>query len=267
MCKNNGFKPSIATFDDMLYIRIILLGLWNAWFYILSTVGITLCFPLLLICLLREKWYSGIYFFARYFWSPFILYGMGLIPVVRHNSKIDYNKQYVFVANHLSMIDIMMVFMTIKKPAVFIGKSELDRLPIFATIYKRAAILVDRDSASSRKSVYYQAKRKLDIGFNIMLYPEGLVPEPEVFLAPFKNGAFSLAIEHQIPIVPITLPDCKRRFPFQFSFKYWVGKPGIVRANVHAPIETKGLTKNDMHALNENVYNFMAEKLKEEGYN
>ena len=86
---------------------------------------------------------------------------MGFIPLVRHKSKIDYNKQYVFVANHLSKIDIMMIFMTIKKPAVLIGKSELDRLPLFATIYKRAAILVDRDSASSRKSVYYQSKHKI----------------------------------------------------------------------------------------------------------
>ena len=250
----------------MLYIRIFILWLWNAWFYILSTVSITICFPLLLLCLLREKWYSGIYFLARYFWSPFILFGMGFIPLVRHKSKINYNKQYVFVANHLSMIDIMMVFMTIKKPAVFIGKSELDRLPLFATIYKRAAILVDRDSASSRKSVYYQAKNKLKIGFNIMLYPEGLVPEPNVLLAPFKNGAFSLAIQHQIPIVPITLPDCKKRFPFQFSYKYWVGKPGIIRANVHRAIETVGMTKEDIPALKEKVHQFMTEKLIEEGY-
>jgi 1-acyl-sn-glycerol-3-phosphate acyltransferase len=191
---------------------------------------------------------------------------MGFIPLIRHKSKIDYSKQYVFVANHLSMIDIMIIFMTIKTPAVFIGKSDLDRLPLFATIYKRAAILVDRDSASSRKSVYYQAKHKIKLGFNIMLYPEGLVPEPNVLLAPFKNGAFSLAIEHQIPIVPITLPDCKKRFPFQFSYKYWVGKPGIVRANVHAPIETEGMTKDDMPALKEKVYQFVAEKLKEEGY-
>ena len=165
----------------MLYIRIVLLGLWNAWFYTLSTVAITLCFPLLLVCLLREKWYRGIYFLARYFWSPFILFGMGFIPLIRHKSKIDYNKQYVFVANHLSMIDIMMIFMTIKKPAVFIGKSELDRLPLFATIYKRAAILVDRDSASSRKSVYYQAKHKIEIGFNIMLFQNRLNGGPIAF--------------------------------------------------------------------------------------
>ncbi len=250
----------------MVYIRKALLGLWNIWFYILASVGLLLVFPFLLLCLTREKWYAGIFYAGRYFWSPFIMIGMGFIPVIKHKADIDYSKQYMFVANHLSMIDIMMVFMTIQKPAVFVGKMELDRLPLFATIYKRTAILVNRDSTSSRKEVYKQAKSKISLGFNMVIYPEGLVPEPEVFLAPFKNGAFSIAIEHQIPIVPITLPDCKKRFPFQFSYKYWIGKPGVVRANVHAPISTKGLTQEDMPALKEQIYQFMSEKLTEEGY-
>ena len=191
---------------------------------------------------------------------------MGFIPVIKHKLDLDYGKQYMFVANHLSMIDIMMTFMAIRKPAVFVGKMELDRLPFFATIYKRAAILVNRDSISSRKNVYIQAKRKLELGFNMVIYPEGLVPEPEVFLAPFKNGAFSIAVEHQIPIVPITLPDCKKRFPFQFSYNFWVGKPGVVRANVHAPISTKGLTQKDIPELKEEVREFMRDALKKEGY-
>lgn len=250
----------------MLFIRKLILGLWNIWFYILAGVGFFLFFPFLLVCLTREKWYSGIYYVGRFFWSPFILLGMGFIPVIKHKAKIDYSKQYMFVANHLSMIDIMMVFMTVRKPGVFVGKMELDRIPIFASIYKRGAILVNRDSATSRKSVYKQAKRKLAIGFNMIIYPEGLVPEPNVFLAPFKNGAFSIAIEHQIPIVPITLPDCKKRFPFQFSQKYWVGKPGVVRANVHAPFSTKGLTQEDLPALKEKVHQFMSETLLKEGY-
>jgi len=126
--------------------------------------------------------------------------------------------------------------------------------------------MVDRSSPTSRKRVYERAKKRLKDGVSIGIFPEGLVPTEDVVLAPFKNGAFSLAIEHQIPIVPITLPDCKKRFPFQFSYKYWVGKPGIVRANVHAPIETEGMTKDDMPALKEKVYQFVAEKLKEEGY-
>ena len=250
----------------MVYLRKLRLGLWNIWVYILAGVGLALFFPFLLLCLTREKWYSGVFYVGRYFWSPLILFGMGFIPVIKHKTKLDYNKQYMFVANHLSMIDIMMIFMTIKKPAVFVGKMELDRIPLFATIYKRAAILVNRDNASSRKNVYAQAKRKLALGFNMIIYPEGLVPEPDVFLAPFKNGAFSIAIEHQVPIVPITLPDCKKRFPFQFSYKYWVGKPGIARANVHAPISTKGLAHSDIPALKEQVHQFMSETLKKEGY-
>ena len=250
----------------MVYLRKLLLGLWNIWFYIISGATLLLVFPFLLLCLTREKWYTGVFYAARNFWSPLIMLGMGFIPVIKHNVDLDYSKQYMFVANHLSMIDIMMSFMAIRKPAVFVGKMELDRLPFFATIYKRAAILVNRDSISSRKNVYIQAKRKLELGFNMVIYPEGLVPEPEVFLAPFKNGAFSIAVEHQIPIVPITLPDCKKRFPFQFSYNYWVGKPGVVRANVHAPISTKGLTQKDIPELKEKVHHFMRDALKKEGY-
>jgi len=215
---------------------------------------------------MREKWYAGIFYMGRYIWSPIILFCMGFIPVIKHKANIDYSKQYMFIANHLSMIDIMMLFMTIRKPGVFVGKMELDRIPLFATIYKRGAILVNRDSAASRKNVYMQAKHKLNLGFNMVIFPEGLVPEPEVFMAPFKNGAFSIAIEHQIPVVPITLPDCKKRFPFQFSYKYWVGKPGVVRAHVHEPISTEGLTQEDMPAFKEKVHQFMSEKLKQEGY-
>lgn len=264
--KNNGFQASIVIFGAMVYLRKFLLGLWNVWFYILAGFGVFLIFPFLLLCLTREKWYAGIFYAGRYFWSPLIMLGMGFWPVVKYKSPLDYNKQYMFVANHLSMIDIMMLFLSIRKPGVFVGKMELERIPLFATIYKRGAILVNRDSAASRKNVYIQAKRKLSIGFNMIIYPEGLVPEPDVFLAPFKNGAFSIAVEHQIPIVPITLPDCKKRFPFQFSYKYWVGKPGVVRANVHAPIETKGMTNADIPKLKETVYQFMTHALKEEGY-
>ena len=58
----------------------------------------------------------------------------------------------MFVANHLSMIDIMLVLMAVRNPFVFVGKQELEEIPIFNYIYRRAAILVDRESAKSRKN-------------------------------------------------------------------------------------------------------------------
>ncbi len=76
--------------------------------------------------------------------------------------------------------------------------------------------MVDRSSPTSRKRVYERAKKRLKDGVSIGIFPEGLVPTEDVVLAPFKNGAFSLAIEHQIPIVPQTYYDCKRFFSWDF---------------------------------------------------
>ncbi len=73
-------------------------------------------------------------------------------------------------------------------------------------------------------------------GTSVAIFPEGLVPTEDVILSPFKNGAFSLAIEHQIPIVPATYYDCKRLF----SWTYFKGSPGTFRVRQHAFIETKG---------------------------
>jgi 1-acyl-sn-glycerol-3-phosphate acyltransferase len=248
------------------WLRIALLGLWNVWFYILAGIGVILCLPLLILFLQRESWYRYVFWLARHVWSPIIMYGMGFWPKVKKLQKLEKSGNYMFVANHLSMIDIMMVLMAVPNPFVFVGKAELQRIPLFKYIYRRAAILVNRESAQSRKSVYPNAQRKLDMGYSICIYPEGLVPHPDVFLAPFKNGAFSLAIQYQIPIVPITLPDCKKRFPFQFSYKYWVGKPGIVRATIHPQIETKGYAPKDVQKLKGEVYEFLSKALKAEGY-
>ncbi len=191
---------------------------------------------------------------------------MGFWPRIRLLQKLEKGKNYMFIANHLSMIDIMLVFMAVRSPFLFVGKQELEEIPIFNYIYRRAAILVNRENAKSRKNVYSDAKRKLKMGYSICIYPEGLVPPPDVYLAPFKNGAFSLAIQYQMPIVPITLPDCKKRFPFQFGHKYWLGSPGVARATVHPAIETTGLTSNDLSKLKENTYQFFRKQLKKEGY-
>lgn len=257
----------ITTFTPVIqFAKKIIYGLWNVWFYILAGIGVFICFPLLLIFLQREQWYRHVFWLARWVWSPIILYGMGFWPRFKQFQTLEKGKNYMFVANHLSMIDIMLVLMAVRNPFVFVGKRELEEIPIFNYIYRRAAILVDRESAKSRKNVYHRAQRKLDLGYSVCIYPEGLVPQPDVYLAPFKNGAFSLAIQYQMPIVPITLPDCKKRFPFQFGHKYWSGSPGVVRAIVHPAIETTGLTTNDLPKLKEKTFMFFREQLRKEGY-
>jgi 1-acyl-sn-glycerol-3-phosphate acyltransferase len=250
----------------VLLAKKIIYGLWNVWFYVLAGIGVVLCFPLLIIFLQRDRWYRHVFWIGRWVWSPIILYGMGFWPKFTRHQTLEKGKNYMFVANHLSMIDIMLMLMAVRNPFVFVGKRELEEIPVFNYIYRRAAIKVDRDNYDSRKNVYHHAQKKLDMGYSVCIYPEGLVPHPDVFLGPFKNGAFSLAIQYQMPIVPVTLPDCKKRFPFQFGHKYWFGTPGKARAIVHPAIETKGLTKDDIPALKEQTHQFFQNQLRKEGY-
>jgi 1-acyl-sn-glycerol-3-phosphate acyltransferase len=163
----------------------------------------------------------------------------------------------MFVANHTSMADIMLMLVASKNPFVFVGKQELAKIPLFGFFYKRTCILVDRSSAKSRQAVFLRAQRRLKQGLSICIFPEGGVPEEDVLLDTFKDGAFRLAINHQIPIVPITFQDNKKRF----SYTFFSGGPGRMRATIHKFISTEGLTTEDTKPLNEKVRTIIWDEL------
>ena len=186
------------------------------------------------------------------------MYSSGFIPKRVDGVFYEEYKSFMFIANHTSMLDIMMMFYTIKNPFVFVGKKELTKIPVFGYFYKSVSILVDRKSPKSRAEVFKQAQHKIDLGFSICIFPEGLVPEESILLAEFKNGAFRLAINHQIPIVPITFGDNKKRF----SYTFFSGSPGQMRAKVHQFISTEGLTTEDTKAINAKAHTLLFDQLK-----
>jgi 1-acyl-sn-glycerol-3-phosphate acyltransferase len=175
---------------------------------------------------------------------------MGFYYRIEKSQALEEGKSYMFVSNHTSMTDIMLMLATISNPFVFVGKKELSRIPLFGFFYKRTCILVDRNCSKSKMSVFNRAQKRLDQGLSICIFPEGGVPDDEsVLLDTFKDGAFRLAIEHQIPIVPITFADNKKRF----SYTFMSGSPGIMRVKIHPLVETKGKTLNDRKEVKEEV--------------
>jgi len=223
--------------------------LYRVWFYILVAVPIFLFFPFLLATTITEKTYPQFFWLARNLWARPILYGMGCIPNVVREQRMDRGKSYMLVANHTSMLDIMLMLHVSKNPFVFVGKKELVKIPIFGFFYKRVCILVDRDSVKSRTGVYRRAQRRLDQGLSICIFPEGGVPDEEVVLDSFKDGAFKMAITHKIPVVPMTFYDNKKRF----SFTFYSGGPGRIRVRVHQFFETGILSPEDTSTLREEV--------------
>lgn len=224
----------------MKWIKKLFIIVWRIWFYILVISPLIILLPFLLITTSKEKWYDGTFFLGK-IWATIVLYGMGFFPKVTYKTKLEWRKSYMLTANHTSMIDIMMMIYVSKTPFVFIGKRELARLPVFGLIYRRSCILVDRGNAKSRKDAFLQAQRRLKNGVSICIFPEGGVPN-DVYkkLDEFKDGAFRLSIEHQIPIVPISFPDSKKRFRYGFDS----GSPGVLRAVIHPLIRTEGLELN-----------------------
>lgn len=231
--------------------------IWRIWFYVWMLVVIIILFPFLFTTTLKESWYAYFFKVARV-WGIANLLGMGFFPKVEAKQKMEKGKSYMLTANHTSMMDIMMMLYLSKNPFVFVGKKELAKLPIFGYFYKRTCILVDRGSVKSRKAVFDECQRRLNRGTSICIFPEGGVPDDEsIQLDTFKDGAFRLAITHQIPIIPITFKDNKKHFPYVF-FK---GRPGVLSAFIHPFIPTENLTLEDKSELKKKTFEVILSKL------
>jgi 1-acyl-sn-glycerol-3-phosphate acyltransferase len=246
----------------MKILKIIFWTLWRIWFYIMMGIPIIIMLPFLLVSILKEKWYSYFFIMAR-IWAKCILYGSGFYYRVENEQQLESHKSYMFVANHTSMADIMLMLAVVKHPFVFVGKKELSKIPLFGFFYKRTCILVDRGSQKSRMEVFNRAEKRLKQGLSICIFPEGGVPSDEsILLDTFKDGAFRLAIEHQIPIVPMTFADNKERF----SYTFFSGSPGLMRVKVHSFVSTIGKTienKKDIKEIKEKVWGVIHHQLLE----
>lgn len=221
-------------------------------------VPILIMFPFLVISILKEKWYPYFFIMAR-IWAKCILYGMGFYVKIEREQELEPGKSYMLTANHTSMADIMLMLAITKNPFVFVGKVELVKIPLFGFFYKRTCILVDRNSPKSRHEVFERAQKRLSQGLSICIFPEGGVPNESIELDAFKDGAFRLAVDHQIPIVPITFADNKKRF----SYTFFSGSPGLMRAKVHKFIETKGASSIDRKNIKEEIRNVILNQLNE----
>jgi 1-acyl-sn-glycerol-3-phosphate acyltransferase len=242
---------------QMKFLKYPFWILYRIWFYVLVALPIILLFPILIVSISKERWYPFFFRLAR-IWAKFILIGMGFGWKIQRLQVPEKGKSYMFIANHTSMIDIMLMLVTIKgHPFVFVGKKELAKIPLFGFFYKRTCILVDRSSAKSRQAVFLRAQKRLQSGLSICIFPEGLVPEEHITLSDFKDGAFRLAINHKTPIVPITFFDNKKRF----SYTFFSGGPGMLRVKIHKFLQTEHLSIEDTKKLNAKSYNIISESL------
>lgn len=239
------------------FFKNVLRLLWRIWFYLLFTGFILVFAPALIVITSKEKWYP-LFFKLASIWAKVILFGMGFYVKKEVLQKTEKEKSYMFIANHTSIIDVMLMLAVAKNPFVFVGKQELAKIPVFGFFYKRTCILVDRTNIKSKQKVFQAAQEKIDAGLSICIFPEGLVPDDEsIVLDNFKKGAFKLAIEHNLAIVPMSFYDCKKRF----SYTFFSGSPGLLRVKIHPFIPTKFLNLSDILSLQKHCHKLIYDDL------
>lgn len=232
-------KKALSIFFGMLY---------HLWYYIVMAAVIVAIMPFIYATSRKAEDYPKFFKWAR-IWAKTVMILMGLRMKVRGAEKIDPNAQYIICANHTSELDIMMTLAIVPNCFVFIGKKELAKLPLFGYFYKKTNILVDRSSVSSKRRAMQMSADKLNEGVGLCIFPEGGIPV-NTDLAPFKMGAFKLAVDHQLPILTIAYPDNRKHFPEFFEGGY----PGIVRAEVVGNDHTEGLGVDDIVELRERTF-------------
>ena len=257
---------TFVLFSCILILMKILLKplqwLYCLYSFFLFIILMLLIFPFVLISSFWGKINGGnfIYKLCRY-WGDIWMFLIGIKHRNILESPPDRLKQYIFVANHISYMDIPLIFKAIRsQPIRVLGKYEMKRIPIFGFIYQKAVVMVDRSSPYQRSKSVRQLKSVLRKGISIFIYPEGTFNETLGPLKDFYDGAFRIAIETQTPVKPILFLDTYGRLNYRSILSL---NPGKSRAVFLEEVDVMGLLLKDLPFLKEKVYGTMERKLIE----
>lgn len=195
-------------------------------------------------------------------WSKVIIRVLFLPVKVEGRENIKKNESYVFVANHQGSFDIFLIYGFLQKNFKWMMKWQLLNIPfVGATCRASKHIIVDKRSPSKIKKTYEDAHKTLSNGMSIVLFPEGA----RTFtghMGFFRRGAFMLADELQLPVVPLTINGSFNVMPRQedMHFAHW----HPLTLTIHPPIypETKGI--DNQKRLSEESYNAIQAALADE---
>jgi 1-acyl-sn-glycerol-3-phosphate acyltransferase len=226
----------------------------------LAAVGLfalTLFFapPLILISLFTRSGWPAYRISA--WWAYGVARCMGLTFSIRGKEKITPGASYIITPNHQGNADILALFRCLPTPFRWVIKKELLKIPLFGPALGRTgAIAIDRSNPQEAIKSLEEGKKKLEGGWSVLIYPEG-TRSPDENLQPFKKGAFMMAVQTGIPILPVTCNGAFRVLPKKTIFF----RPGHIEVVIAAPIQTEGLTQEDVPNLIERTRHAMLSNL------
>jgi 1-acyl-sn-glycerol-3-phosphate acyltransferase len=191
-------------------------------------------------------------------WSWLILKTTG-VTIEVHGELPPADRSYIFASNHQSIYDIPVLFWTIAMQLRIIAKASLGRFPFLGWhLYRAGHLLVDRDNPGA--GVLKKMQKMVGDEASLIIFPEGTRSRDGV-VGRFKGGVFLLAIDSQLPVVPVSVSGTRH----VMLKGRLMTCPGHVRVKIHEPVATAGLTRADARALAARVQEIVTAGVEEIG--
>lgn len=175
---------------------------------------------------------------------------------VRGRENISQGQSYVFVANHQGAYDIFSIYGYLGHNFRWMMKKSLEKIPLVGYSCRVSGhIMVDRTSQAGVKRTIQTAEKQLSGGMSVVVFPEGS-RTPDGNLHAFKKGAYFLATEFNLPVVPITINGSYNVMPIWAKIPHW----GKITLTIHQPI-MPGPEGHDLRDVMDNSRRVIAESL------
>ena len=220
-----------------------------------------LLLPFFIVAFLRKPIKCGnMIFTLSRIWADIFFFLTAIKYWTIYEEVHDKNKEYIFVSNHISYLDIPMMMKSIRGQKLrILGKAEMNKIPVFGSIYKRGTVSVSRENPQARLRSVRELINFLKNKISVFICPEGTFNMTHRPLKFFYDGAFKIAIETQKPIRPILFLDTYDRLHYKSIFSL---NPGKCRAVYLAQTSTEGLTIDDVGFLKEKIFKQMEDGLE-----
>ncbi len=198
-------------------------------------------------CLLGgERFFS---YYPGMIWSKLTCI-ITLCPVkVIGKEKLNKKQSYIFVSNHQGAYDIFLIYGYLGQPIKWVMKKSLRKIPLVGKACEAAGfIFVDSSSPKAAAKTIEEAESKLNNGASISIFPEGSRTKTGK-MAPFKKGAFQMALDLKLPIVPVTINGSYEVMPIQTYFI----RPHKMELIIHDPISTEEYAPLDIREAATNI--------------
>lgn len=180
-------------------------------------------------------------------WARLILRTTGVRVQVSGLELLDHRHSYVLASNHQSIFDIPILFASLPLQLRIVAKSSLGRVPFLGWHLQRTGhLLVDRRKPGA--DIVVKMRRLVSEAHSLIVFPEG-TRSIDGTVARFKKGTFLVAIDAQLPVVPVSVAGSRH----VMTKGRLTVRPGEVRLTVHVPIPTAGVTRGQVSDFAERV--------------